>query len=404
MPQLRRKRTSCWQHHNGKDATIAQLGEVLGKNIDCICDKGVGICDSIQFKHGGYDEDALMASSALIGDLLCLDPRGGIFKQSDMMAALESVITSEQRARLFDHATMEMQDTKEAMLLTIYKIRVMLSQVRAAYDDGRSDDSKLKTFFTIIDSATRVKKSRKTDRLGTKPHPFLSFRGEAAESEEEEEEEITMITKFYCGVTRKAFMLGSDGFRYHANQYKAGQSGFVEAVWLKPAAVLELEIPIARLQDGVIMAVTADAKKRIRTKAAAQAAAVEVELAPDLAEEVAPAAAAESFGEAAAASDEAVGSDGLNNFQFKTVKGHGLEFTVQIRNSNNYNDKAQVLSCSAALVEGKDRTPMQVCDEITARLNTAYTAGDFALVAPLKDCKDLISVRSFAVLERDKLL
>ena len=68
--------------------------------------------------------------------------------------------------------------------------------------------------------------------------------------------------KYYDNTERVAKMLLSDGTVLDADAYSAGSRGFVEAVWLAPAAKFELEVVNSLLRDGIIVAAEKPRKKK----------------------------------------------------------------------------------------------------------------------------------------------
>ena len=76
-------RTACWRGED-RDDTVSQLVACL--DISDIAQKPDDLYASDCMKSG-MDHDKIMAASSIV-KLVTLDPRGGIFRQTDMFAAV----------------------------------------------------------------------------------------------------------------------------------------------------------------------------------------------------------------------------------------------------------------------------------------------------------------------------
>ena len=131
----------------------------------------------------------------------------------------------------------------------------MLSHVRLQQESVVDMDSHpLSSLFKLFGAGVQKdpRKVRRDQRLQGKPNPFINFRSASSDSQEldlaaavAEEEEKVIVTKWFTGQVAK--LLLADGSECNADVYRASDSGFIEAVWFNPVAVLVLELPNSRL-------------------------------------------------------------------------------------------------------------------------------------------------------------
>ena len=244
------------------------------KFLPQICTVGLGMYGPISFKTG-IDLDALHENQEILAAYLAIGSRGGYVAQNDCMEAMTRALDEDKdmKGKMFAHATLEMDHASETIKLTVYKHRVMLAHLRLQYDcHSTNPDHLLSGLFSEMKAPSAVaRKQQRESRIGNRPHPFLRFRPtevvHESDDDEGEEESVTVITKFYDGKVRKAYMLCSDGYKYTADQYTAGTLGTIIATWWKPPGVLELEVVNSRLVNGVITAVPVKKRKANAKKA-----------------------------------------------------------------------------------------------------------------------------------------
>ena len=119
------------------------------------------------------------------------------------------------------------------------QIRVMLSHCRLKYfDPSASPDHPLAKVFREMgapsQSSAAAWKSARDKRLRGRPCPFLNFRDSPAGSPavKDEPEDKSLASMVYDPCTGIARLLYSDGSAKNADQYRATDEGFLEAVWL----------------------------------------------------------------------------------------------------------------------------------------------------------------------------
>ena len=126
---------------------------------------------------------------AVVEKFIELNPRGAYFGQIDMFNAFDMALADDDdmRSKLYAKATPEMEHAEEVVRLTVYKLRVVFSHLRIAYDNGFDDEHELKELFDMMSIPNKDKrKCRRTERLGVRLNPFVNFRSEDDDSDTEE--------------------------------------------------------------------------------------------------------------------------------------------------------------------------------------------------------------------------
>ena len=388
-----KSRAVCWKHRNGHAATVDAIATVFGAHVKHIVTTGPSIYTAKDFKVG-IDVPKLLENVKLLTDLVKLDSRGGILAQADCTEALQTVLQQDADAQstMYGHAIDGMENASETVALTAYMVRVMLSHVRSLFDSNRSADHPLQALFSCMRSPGDSRKVRRTDRLVERQHPFLAYRTEP-DSSEGEDEQVSVVTKFYDGKTRKAYMLASDGHQYHADNYEIGEKGFVVAVWWNPPARLELEVVNGRLKSGVIMPILA--KKPAAAKKPADADCEESScdgegLDVPIKDET------DKDDMQASGTDDTDKHDAHTGFEF-VAKPRTEGWTVVLRSKDHIADKVQVLSCVTSKCPQNQNVCQQVADLLTRRMHASEWPG---LSSPLKDNSCVDTIRRVARAEK----
>ena len=205
---------------------------------------GVNLYKSLDMKIG-LDRAKLQEHIGLLGDLIRLDARGGLFSQVDMETALAKLLGNARE--LGKPLGSDPAGDAEGLRLMAYKIRVMLSHVRITHDGASKTDKlhNLQPLFEVMTAAdargevTHAKKLRRTERLQLRPHPFLAFRssGDGGDISQDEDvdavqEKARIVTKFYQPNDGVAVVLMDDGETINSDHFERGPNGFVQAVWI----------------------------------------------------------------------------------------------------------------------------------------------------------------------------
>ena len=255
-----RARTQCWLHVDGVAATVSSIEAVLSANINAILDpESLYGSDNMQ---SGIDMEALRQQAPLLQGLLELDPRGGYLAQTHVNQALTQAVVSANKWEKVESKTVPGMADGDVIQVLAYKIRVMLSHTRNAYDNSSLHEvHALADLFSRIRPQTGTpdaKRQRRDGRLvGKRPHPFINFRATADEPEQvsiEEEEVPRRVSCYYDAATRKGIMLMSDGSERLADHYMKGSRGFAECVWYEPTWRHETEVPNPFVNKGEIIA------------------------------------------------------------------------------------------------------------------------------------------------------
>ncbi len=258
------QRASCYVHPDGESATIDQLVGAMIAHKGLIIEKNLGIYTSMDMKVG-IDLTELTRSKQLLENLVRLDVRGGLYLQSHLASAVRAIIEEDRSKNLFMAKTISHLKPYEELVETIaYKMRVMLSHVRLSYDSSKNDEHhSLASIFEIMKDppscSNDARRSRRQQRLMSRPRPFVCFRPSEGESQEKEELN-SIVTRYFDGEDFAAKLLLSDGSVVLADTYEPGEDGFVVARWAEPKAHLQLEVTNAYLQHGCL--VKAVVKKR----------------------------------------------------------------------------------------------------------------------------------------------
>ena len=225
----------------------------------------------------GIDHNSIMAAEKTCSALLRLDPRGGIFRQQDVKSGLQTVLTENGKlSEVWGFAEQGNETPGTVLDVISYKLRVMLSHVRGAYDSCKQKKGHpLNSLFDIIDTkqVSGVKRRRRQARVGQQ-NPFINFRTENTGDEESSDTEswtdISLVAKHWNPAVRVGIALMSDGSELRADSYVAGPRGFVTCVWLHPAMELETEVPNSCLVDGQVQVVVRPPPPRRQPKKAGQ--------------------------------------------------------------------------------------------------------------------------------------
>ena len=261
------KRTFSFLHEDGEEATIQSLATVFRGSLSLLHEKHTNIYSSVDMKTG-ISISQLQEHHVMMCGLMRLDPRGGLFAQSHVQAAL---LETFDKARLLAHAVDAGMQSDEFVGLVAYKIRVVCSHVRNAHDNTvDAEQHPLAAIFCILQDSNASSDScrvRRSQRLDKRPHPFSAFRVEEPHSSGHEEEPVVVVVRYWNGAMAKQLM--SDGLETNADDYEQTAEGFARAVWLWPVhATLALDIPNSRCLDGKIVvaaAPRAPAKKVAKT-------------------------------------------------------------------------------------------------------------------------------------------
>ena len=254
-----------WQADGGPAETVVARAGAMGASIAWIVEDTTNIYKSIDMKSG-FDNESLLRAHQLLSALLQLDPRGGIFCQRQMCDALQLAVSAHGKTAQWVQACLQVSaEPSDVYATTAFKMRVMLSHCRIKHDNktGTETNEQFAQLWKIMTEnrdAPPTKKSRRQARLESRPNPFMAFRAEAeGEDEAEAPEEKIVVTKWFDGT--RAVLLYASGEVTHADVYRPGPNGFVEALWLGEKTVLELELPNARCADGHLLEALPEAKK-----------------------------------------------------------------------------------------------------------------------------------------------
>ena len=242
---MSRSRASCWQHPDGRTTTREVLAAVVAANATVVGEGGVEIYSTMQM-NVEIDPPALKKNEKLLVQLLEIDSRGGIFCQTDVVAALKTGM----QGMAFNCVSADgTKDLDEAMQICSYMIRVMLSHLRTSYDNASCHESHvLSNLFKHMKSSTTsaqnsdAKRLRREERLKTRPNPFIHFRDTIASTTTDAApmpEEEVMVTCYYDAPNLRSVMLMSDGSTQTADLYNRGANGFITCHWLKPVHCFE---------------------------------------------------------------------------------------------------------------------------------------------------------------------
>jgi hypothetical protein len=388
------QRSSCWKHPDGQAATLDALTDAVAKHADHLTSNTTDIYDSTDFKVG-IDVVKLKASEPVILELVQLDTRGGFFSQGDLVAAVLAAIQPGSFASAMAAKRMPMD---ELVTIMCYKLRVMLSHVRYAFDSQRPGtlDHPLQEVFAIMDSPTHqggtARKQRRLDRLGRRPNPFICFRG-AADGEapaDEDEDEISCISKYFDGCANAAKALLSNGEALAAGSYSAGPKGFAIAHWSGMGMSYELEIPNSCIhEDGKQLIKWTPPPKRKYTRRIMKKPAVHTKnpaalMAKPAAYMKSPAACADRASEESGSDgsaelsdpEEADGADAVESAaqhdeetataSLKLRSGHKDMQTITV--CSHSRDKAQLVVVSGSMCSNSKLNPKQVCEEIMKQM------------------------------------
>ena len=94
------------------------------------------------------------------------------------------------------------EEWEQVIGMLAYRVRVMLSHVRACYDrsKGELDGHALASVFHEMATGQHApdpRVQRRQTRLGKRPHPFMMFRDTAPDLETATDEPVTVVAKLY---------------------------------------------------------------------------------------------------------------------------------------------------------------------------------------------------------------
>lgn len=380
---MQRTRTQQWEHPDGAAATVQALATALFGFTDRLVEENVAIYSSNDF-YRNIDQAQLLKHVDLLMAVVELDPRGGYMKQSNMRDAIQAnVVAADKVSKLEAALQGSGYSYQDALAMTAYKVRVMLSHAREKYDVLKQDPpEELKGLFHLMSAtdkqAPSCKRSRKLDRLGKpRPHPFPYYR----EPEEEEKDEATaddadnnlVISKYWDG--KQALLLKADGTLTVADEYRKGPLGMVEAYWLQESTSLELELPNEFCENGQLKKMTppvpkVPAKTPMKTKKKKK----EKSSVKEKPKDEAPA--------------------------MRLRGGHGGSMTIMLTGISE-KDKVQLIQVTNKQVAGTNFTPRAACQSIMEKLLEKVTE---KVTVPVKDCQQLGELREEANVLRKELL
>ena len=135
------KRTRIWKHVDGQGQTSSFLFAIFKSCLVAIVDFEY-LSDCMKT---GLCCKSIKQNVPVIKKFIELDPRGAYFGQIDMFNAFDMALADDDdmRAKLYAKATPEMEHAEEVVRLTVYKLRVVFSYLRIAYDNGFDDEHEL---------------------------------------------------------------------------------------------------------------------------------------------------------------------------------------------------------------------------------------------------------------------
>ena len=294
------------------------------------------------------------ARADMLFALVELDKRGGYFGQNELTAALEHIVKAKDLEPLFTAKVMlHKKEVDEAVMITAYKIRVMLAHIRVTFDAQNLESPAppcLKKIFEAMHTlqpACTAKKARRMERLGSRPHPFMQYRESTEVLEEQHDHEQPIVSKYFDG--QVAWALKADGSTSAADTYDQGPHGFVIARWLVERAELEMEVPNACCEAGVLKVYQpCPVKKRPAAK---------MEKDQDGQNE-----------------DEGIMEEKEHDkeevaWSLKPVPGHGNSMTIQVRSTGK--DKAQLIAVSEKACSATEWSPLTACEHILKKIEGA---------------------------------
>ncbi len=198
-------RVTNWEHPDGAEATTTALATALQPFSQRLVEANIQIYPSTDFKVG-LNMEILTANSDMMLPLVNIDNRGGIFGQSALTEALRLVVRSDNLELLLTAKTLIHNKTMdETLALMAYKVRVMLSHVRVKFDSHVAGTACPPGFDKIFETMsmprpTTSRRTRRMERLSSRPNPFLHFRAEDTSQEElDEEDTLAIVSKYFDG-------------------------------------------------------------------------------------------------------------------------------------------------------------------------------------------------------------
>ena len=129
-------KTKCWMHSDGKAATVTAIAKALLPQMQLLLEGGNGdFYTSRDMKKGWLVAQVLVISEVCL-NLLILDPRGGIFRQTSMVEGLRANVDAD----VAQWQVPGMKTLEEVLKIVAYKLRVVMSHIRICYDDIAGTD------------------------------------------------------------------------------------------------------------------------------------------------------------------------------------------------------------------------------------------------------------------------
>lgn len=195
--------------------------------------------------------------------LFTLDGRGGYFAQKDMEGAVRGAVKDAGLTQSWQRKARLAEQTEEDFVrISSYKLRVMLSHLRAMASNGGS--SELAHVYTYLQrgaaaSASASSASATASASASAFFPNLRSPDITVEydddviSVDESYEDRAEVARYFDGHQWAAVRLWSDGNWSPPDKYEAGPQGLAVARW-SDEATLEIEVPNSCVgDDGSLM-------------------------------------------------------------------------------------------------------------------------------------------------------
>ena len=128
-------KVDTWVHDSGTEATLAALAAVWTIFLPGIVAATVDLYSSSSMSTG-INQDKLAEHADMLTEFVGLDPRGGIFSQSQMVESLDGELKAADSMEKFNANLPATANQEEAVGLVAYLARVMLSHARIVYDNA----------------------------------------------------------------------------------------------------------------------------------------------------------------------------------------------------------------------------------------------------------------------------
>ena len=216
MPRSRAACFSCVDD----DTTVATLARAIRSHGPWLAGRSTSVYGS-RAMNGAVVLADVEKAAGLVQSLLQVDARGGIFAQSTMERAIQTVVDADGLLPTLSSLADPDLSLDQHVAMVAYKVRVLMNHVRSLLDSKCSAPF----FKPILDyyrqhSAAAMQSSRRTARLSSRPCPFVNFRSEESlEAGEEEEEAATavdddppcIVAKYFDFSSLRGVLLKSDG-------------------------------------------------------------------------------------------------------------------------------------------------------------------------------------------------